>query len=49
MNLKLLKTVSLGLSIAGGVASLIAGTIDSKLTDSIIAEKVSEAISKMNK
>lgn len=46
MNKKALNIVSLGLSIAGGIVSIVAGMIADKKTDIVIAEKVAEEVAK---
>lgn len=46
MNKKVLNVVSLGLTIAGGIISVVSSIVADKKTDGIIAEKVAEAINK---
>lgn len=46
MNLNVLKIVSTGLTIVGGVVSIIAGVADQKLMSAEVAKQVAEAVAK---
>lgn len=46
MNLKVLKLISTGLTIAGGVVTIVTGVVDQKTMSAEIAKQVAEALSK---
>ena len=46
MNLKLLKLISTGLTIAGGAVSIVAGIVDQKTLSAEVAKQVAEALAK---
>jgi hypothetical protein len=46
MNLKVLKLVSTGLTIVGGVVGVVAGIVDQKTMSAEVAKQVAEALAK---
>ena len=46
MNLKVLKAVGTGLTIVGGVVSIVGGIFDQKIMVAEVAKQVAEALSK---
>lgn len=46
MNLGVLKIISTGLTVLGGVVSIVAGVVDQKTMSAEVAKQVAEAVTK---
>ena len=46
MNLNVLKIVSTGLTVVGGIISVVASVVDQKTMSAEVAKQVAEALSK---
>jgi len=46
MNLNVLKIVSTGLTVVGGIVSVVANMVDQKTMSAEVAKQVAEALSK---
>ena len=46
MNLNVLKIVSTGLTVVGGIVSVVASVVDQKTMSAEVAKQVAEALSK---
>jgi hypothetical protein len=46
MNLKVLKLISMGLTVLGGAVGVVAGVVDQKTMSAEVAKQVAEALAK---